>query len=219
MQQTKAPQWAEKMAQLVDLWVGRVARHWLAIVNLAFLVYVILPLLAPVFMFLGWAQVGKAIYFAYRPFCHQLAERSFFLFGQKATYTLKDLQSIGLPTGFSLSSMWARRVFIGNATLGYKMAFCQRDLALYGSIALGGMVYALLRRHIRPLPWRIFLLMLFPLALDGGTQLVGWRQSTWLLRLVTGTIAGVAMVWALYPRLDHAMRSTEPSTFGQGGTT
>ena len=208
VEQTKGAAWAGKVAAAVDEAARWGVRHWLALVNAAFLVYVILPVLAPVFMALGWEEVGKAVYFAYRPFCHQLAERSFFLFGPRAVYSRQDLAALGLPTGFGLSDMWARRLFVGNAAIGYKMAFCQRDLALYGTIALAGMVYGLLRDRVRPLSWRVFVLLLVPLALDGGTQLVGLRESTWLLRVVTGWLSGLALVWALYPRLDHAFRAT-----------
>ena len=200
--------WVERAATTVDVGARWLARHWLAVVNLTLLVYVVLPLLAPVFMALGWKGVGEAIYIAYRPFCHQLPERSFFLFGPRATYTLQELAAVGLPVDFDLGSLWARRVFLGSAALGYKMAFCQRDLALYGALALGGLGYGLLRTRVRPLSWRVFVLLWVPLAVDGSTQLVGLRESTWLLRVITGGIAGVATVWALYPRLDRAMRST-----------
>lgn len=200
--------WADALARAVDRFLQAGVRHWLAVVNAALFIYVALPVLAPVFMALGWERLGYAIYFAYRPFCHQLAERSFFLFGPRATYSLADLQALGVPTGRTLDAMWARRLFLGTPALGYKMAFCERDLALYGSLFLGGVLFAFLRRRLRALPWKVYLLLLLPLALDGGTQLVGLRESTWLLRVVTGVISGLATVWALYPRLEAALQQT-----------
>ena len=195
--------WAERVATLVDRWVRWGLRHWLLGVNLALFLYVLLPILAPTFMALGWEVAGRAIYLVYRPLCHQLPERSFFLFGQNATYTVQELHLLGLdPT----ASSWQRRFFIGSEAAGYKMAFCERDLALYGGMLVAGLLYGLVRTRVRPLPWRAYLLAILPLALDGTTQLVGLRESTWGLRLITGLLFGVATAWALYPRMDKTVR-------------
>ncbi len=205
MEQANTPRWAQHLAAAVDRFIRWGVRHWLTVVNAALFAYVALPVVAPIFMAMGWESAGRAIYFAYRPFCHQLAERSFFLFGPKAIYSLGDLQDLGLPTDMSLNGLWARRVFIGNPMVGYKMAFCERDLALYGSLLVGGLLFALVRKRVCPLPWKVYLLFLLPIALDGGTQLVRLRESSWTLRLVTGVITGLATVWAFYPRVDQAM--------------
>ncbi len=202
-----APQttWVGYVAR-VAAWVERAvvwaARHWLALVNAALAIYVTLPFLAPVLMAWGWTGLGRAIYLAYVPFCHQLPERSFFLFGQQWVYSLADLQALGLPPD---AGLWERKFFLGNAVVGYKMAFCQRDLALYGALWLTGLVYGWRGRRWRPLAWRWYLLSLAPMAVDGGTQLLMLRESTWALRLVTGALMGVTTVWALYPRLNAAI--------------
>jgi uncharacterized membrane protein len=44
------------------------------------------------------------------------------------------------------------------------------------------------------------------MALDGLTQLAGWRESTWELRLATGLLFGVASGWLLYPRFEQSFR-------------
>ena len=41
-------------------------------------------------MHLGWSNLGKTIYNFYIPFCHQLPQCSWFLFGEKLTYTLAE---------------------------------------------------------------------------------------------------------------------------------
>ncbi len=196
--------WALRVAAIVDRWVRWGVKHWLLWVNVAFFLYVLFPLLAPVFMHLGWREAGRFIYLVYTPFCHQLPERSFFLFGPKgiAAYTLGTLQAHGLDPA---SSPWQRRFFVGSPDLGYKMAFCERDLALYGGFLLMGLIYALTRRFWRPLSWRLYLLSLLPMALDGGTQLVGLRESTWGLRVTTGLLLAFTTIWALYPRMDNVM--------------
>jgi uncharacterized membrane protein len=38
---------------------------------------------------------------------------------------------------------------------------------------------------------------------------VGWRESTWLLRSITGALFGFASVWLLYPRLEQAMQEVQ----------
>jgi len=47
---------------------------------------------------------------------------------------------------------------------------------------------------------------LLPMALDGGTQLFGLRESNWLLRSLTGAIFGIASVWLAYPYIEDAMQ-------------
>jgi hypothetical protein len=42
------------------------------------------------------------------------------------------------------------------------------------------------------------------MALDGFTQLFGWRESTWELRVSTGLLFGLASGWLVLPHLDSA---------------
>jgi hypothetical protein len=60
----------------VDKVIFRLAKHWLALANLLWGLYVGLPLLAPVLMDAGWTAPAKVIYTLYRPACHQRPERS-----------------------------------------------------------------------------------------------------------------------------------------------
>ena len=106
-----------------------------------------------------------------------------------------------MPLGLDLLTM---RKFIGNPELGYKVALCERDIAIYGSVFLAGLTFSLVRKQIRPLSLKLYLVFLIPLAIDGGSQLIGLRESTPLLRLLTGGLAGVATVWMLYPRVEDA---------------
>ncbi|HCB02293.1 MAG TPA: hypothetical protein DEP19_07905, partial [Anaerolineae bacterium] len=47
-------------------------------------IWVIIPWFAPMMMKFGWTSAGDAIYFVYSFFCHQLPQRSFFLFGEES---------------------------------------------------------------------------------------------------------------------------------------
>ena len=96
---------------------------------------------------------------------------------------------------------------------GHQMAICERCTAIYLSMVASGLAYVRLRnRHVRPLPWYWYLAMIFPMALDGFTQLFGWRESTWYLRGITGILFGVASVWLTFPYLQESFDEIERTT-------
>ena len=183
--------------------VTGIARHWLALFNIAWGLYVFLPFLAPIFMALGLTGPARVIYRVYSFACHQLPDHSYFFFGDLLAPHLHDLEAGGLEAGLNL---FGQRRFIGNDDTGFKVAICQRDVAIYGSVLLAGIFYALTRRQARPLNWRLYILFLIPIAVDGTTQLFGLRESTWLLRTMTGVLFGMASVWLAYPYVEDAMR-------------
>ena len=80
-----------KRSERAVLWF---TRHWLAVFNIAWGVFVILPFLAPVFMQIGATGLGHGVYFVYQFFCHQLPERSFFLFGPRPMYPLSEIAAV-----------------------------------------------------------------------------------------------------------------------------
>ncbi len=78
---------------------------------------------------------------------------------------------------------------------------------------------------MRPLPFWVFVIVgLGPIALDGFSQLfsqlfiglgldtlaqlVPLRESSPLLRSLTGAIMGLSLAWLLYPRLDEQFTAT-----------
>lgn len=174
------------------------ARHWLALANLALGLYIGLPLLAPVLMHGGHAGAGGLIYTLFKPLCHQMPERSFFLFGPQATYTYAELAA------YLGGTVPAR--YIGDAAIGWKAAVCQRDVAIYGTALLAGLLFALLRKRLRPLGLKWAGALMLPMAVDGSGQLVGLWGSTWLSRVITGALFGLMLVWAVFPHLERGMR-------------
>lgn len=183
-----------------------VARHWLFLFNLAWGMYVFVPFLAPILMHFGLTTPARTIYGVYSVFCHQLPDHSFFLFGHDHAPLEPVLVQGGMAEGLNLLVM---RQFVGNELLGYKVALCQRDVAIYGSILLAGLIYGVVRkrRTVRPLSLKIYALFLIPIAVDGLSQMVGLRESDWVLRTVTGMIFGMASVWLAYPYVEEAMQS------------
>jgi uncharacterized membrane protein len=186
----------------IDRQIYSLAKHWLAVFNLIIGLYVLLPFVAPLLMVSGASSLGRAIYWIYKPACHQLPERSFFLFGPQAVYSLDELWALGAVS--ERDNIFARQAIVGTPQVGFKLALCQRDMALYGGLLIAGLFFGLVRKRLRPLRLWIFGLCLLPMAVDGATQLLFFRESTWLLRAGTGGLVGIASVWLLYPHLETA---------------
>ncbi len=203
--QEKKPSFFLKLEQVIERGVVWFLHHWLAFFNLLFLLYVGLPLLAPVLMEVGAETPANVIYTMYRPACHQLPERSFFLFGPSPVYERSELPANGVADS---DNIFVRRQYIGDPEHGYKVAICERDVAIYGSMFLMGLLFALMRGRLPRLKARYLLLFVLPMAIDGGTQLIGLRSSSWLLRVVTGTLFGVGLIWFAYPYIETSMRQT-----------
>ena len=230
----------------IDKIIYGIARHWLAVFNIGVGLYVLLPMLiAPTLMYVGATGPAKFIYTLYGPMCHQMASRSFFLYGEQYAYPRElagtDLTPIeaympeipGFDTASTDPAQWTTflvpaRKFLGNAEMGYKMALCERDIAIYGAIFIFGLIYALLRKRInfKPLPiWAFLLFGMGPIALDGFSQLFSQygtaaealsffntifplRESTPLFRSLTGFLFGFTLAWMAYPRVEDGMNTT-----------
>jgi uncharacterized membrane protein len=208
-----------------------ISRHWLFLVNLLVAIWVGLPWLAPIFMHWGWSSAGKVIYLIYSFQCHQLPERSFFLFGKESMYSLAEIQTAWQATTNPL----ILRQFIGNPEMGWKVAWSDRMVSMYTSILFGGLLYGLVRKQLKPLPFWKFAVLLLPMLIDGGTHMMsdlqgigqGFRDTNiWLqiltnnvfsisfyqgdvlgsfnswMRLITGILFGIALVGFVYPYLN-----------------
>jgi uncharacterized membrane protein len=217
-----ATQAETRIADFANRLVIWIARHWLALFNTAWGAYVILPFLAPLFMAIGWELPARALYGIYSFTCHQLPDHSYFLLGPTPVPVESALMSAGAPDP---NNLFLFRAFIGNDNIGYKVALCERDVAIYGSVLLAGLVFGILRKRgpVRAPSLKVYALFLIPIAIDGLTQLVGLRESNWWLRTVTGALFGAASVWLAYPYIDEAMqdvidvesqRTTPASTSG-----
>ena len=215
-------------ADKVMFWISR---HYLAILNLIMLLYVGLPVLAPVLMKSGATIPARVIYTIYSPLCHQLGFRSFFLYGEQAYYPLKEagmavidfetatgIQQLRNPNDYS--RLQARR-YVGDETVGYKVALCERDVAIYASILFFGLLFGLTGRRFPQLHWALWILLgLGPVGLDGFSQLFSqfnwqaltsilpYRESTPFLRVLTGSMFGFFTAWFAYPNIEESMQET-----------
>ena len=158
------------IARRVDGVILGIARHWLALFNALVALYLLLPFLAPVLASAGLSTPASLIYSVYSATCHQLPERSYFLFGEQPFYSLSSLETSGLGED---QGLFQRRAFRGNETTGFKIAVCQRDVAIYGSVVAAGLLFGVLRGRVRTIGLKFYLILLIPIALDGLTQLFG----------------------------------------------
>lgn len=181
-----------------DKAIFQLAKHWLALINVFWFLYVGLPVLAPVLMDAGYEFPAKVIYTLYRPACHQRPTRSYFVGGPQMVYTPEELEAAGVDT-HPLSR------HIGNEQVGWKVAFCERDVAIYGSLFFAGLVYALIRGSLGKwkMKFRYYLVFLIPMGIDGVLQLFGVYESNWIARSVTGAIFGIGSVLFAYPYLEE----------------
>ena len=208
------------------------SRYWIIFFGALMILYVGLPFLAPVFMQIGWKAPADVIYFIYAYQCHQMADRSFFLFGSRAMYAISDLEG-ALQAPINPQTL---RQFIGNPLMGWKVAWSDRMVFMYTSTWLFGLLWWLVRHRINKLPWWGLALFLLPMTLDGGTHFIsdlfglqrGFRyDNAWLAALTQGTLSatfysgnalgsfnswarlltglsfGAGVVWFGFPYLDE----------------
>ena len=209
------------------------SKHYMLVFNLFVLIYVGLPFLAPVMLKSGVEKPATLIYRLYGGLCHQLSYRSWFLFGEQAFYPreaagMDQVHSFHEATGLDEQGIFDARRFTGSGSTGYKVALCQRDVAIYGSILIFGIIFVVTRRKIKPLPfWLWILIGIIPIGFDGGSQIVSQllaeplfeflrpyinfmplRESTPFLRTLTGFLFGFTTAWFGYPLVEEAMQDT-----------
>jgi uncharacterized membrane protein len=215
----------------IDRLITALLDRWLVIFGILFGALVILPFLAPVLMRFGLTGPAQLVYLFYSILCHQLPERSFFLFGPQTMYSLDELQRAGADT----SNMFTLRQFIGSPDLGWKVAWSDRMVWMYSGVLIFGLLWRPFLSNIKGLPWWGFGLFLVPMAVDGTSHFIsdlsgigqGFRaDNAWLaeltgyafsqafyvgdalgsfnswMRMLSGILFGLGVVWFAFPHLE-----------------
>lgn len=237
LEQVGDPKFQKRVAKMSNLSTGDrvsfwISKNYLLLLNLFMFLYIGLPFLAPTLMKLGAETPARVIYTIYKPLCHQFGFRSFFLYGEQPFYPLaeanvKNVRTFEEVTGIMnlddpySFTRFAAREYIGNEEIGYKVALCERDVAIYLSILAFGVVFSLTGRRIKSLHWLLWILIgIAPIGLDGFSQLFSqfdwawlqallpYRESTPFLRTLTGALFGLCTAWFAYPSIEQSMNET-----------
>lgn len=198
-------------------WIMR--RAYMLVFLLSFLIILFGAFLAPVLMHSGFETIANILYHVYRLSCHQLPYRSFFLFGEQPFYPLESANITGLKSFEEAISPYLDnsepiRSFIGNDVVGYKTAICERDIAIFASLALFSLVFFLTGNRLSRLHWALWILLaIVPMGIDGFSQMlsriipdiISLRESTPQLRIITGGMFGFFTGWFLFPYLEKTL--------------
>ena len=206
------------MKQFIEL-SGRILRRGYALLfAFVFIFYIGMAAMPALLMASGHDSAGKLIYRGFHFLCHQYPWRSWYLKGEQPYYPLISSEGSGIKTIEEASGMILGeihpRTFYGNPQMGYKMAVCQRDTAIYGTMALFSLCFFLSRNRIRRVDWKLWLIAgVLPMAVDGIWQMVSqlipglpFRESTPFLRTLTGALFGFFTCWYLLPTLERSLR-------------
>src|SRR5690349_20790564 len=91
---------------------------------------------------------------------------------------------------------------------GHQLGMCARNFSIYASMFIGSLIFVLSKKRIPGIPWWLWILMILPMAIDGTTQMFGLRESTWELRVLTGTLFGLGNVWFVLPLIQKLLLET-----------
>ncbi len=94
---------------------------------------------------------------------------------------------------------------------GHQLGMCARNLSIYASMFVGSLIFVLSKKRIPGIPWWLWILMILPMAIDGTTQMFGLRESTWELRILTGTLFGIGNVWFALPLIHKTILESLPA--------
>jgi len=188
--------------------------------------YLGLSFLAPVLLKIGVERPARLLYQGYSLTCHQLAYRSWFLFGEQPFYPRRVANVAGFKSyedvvKGNVNDIWSAKSYLGDQHLGFKVALCERDVALYGGILAFGLLFSLTGRRLPAISWWMWIILgILPIAWDGGSQIISqlpikfiqnifpMRESTPILRSITGALFGIATAWFAYPLVEMSMQDS-----------
>jgi uncharacterized membrane protein len=90
------------------------------------------------------------------------------MIGTRSDKTIPEIQTSWRNTVDPL----VLRQFIGNAEMGWKVAWSDRMVSMFGSMWLFIMLWQPRRRRLKQLPWWGLMLFLLPMAMDGTSHFV-----------------------------------------------
>lgn len=212
--------------------------HWFqenytVIFIIILITYLFLAFLAPFLMKWGYLEAGRFFYKILGKLCHQFAHRSWFLFGEQSFYPITVIDRTGIKSlfdafGITFEDLQGSRQIIGNATAGYKVAICQRDVMIYSALLLFTIIFYFSHNKIKKIPFYVwFLFAVLPIGFDGMWQFLSTlnlfnipiHESTPFIRSITGALFGYFSGWFLLPAIQDTFEDENNGTLvGRGGT-
>lgn len=126
--------------------------------------------------------------------------------------TYFGMDGISKPIFYSLHLICAQIPSHSFYIMGHQLGMCARNMSIYGSMFIGGLIFLLSKKRLPGIPWWIWLLLILPMAYDGVTQMFGLRESTWELRVITGTLFGLANMWFALPFVQRTLTESLTSS-------
>jgi uncharacterized membrane protein len=179
--------------------------------------------LPPIMAHLEQDLFAEVLYNANEPLCHQYIGRSFCVYNNWMVNDCDLNKTANVTTEFNyyLTNKYsvvaskfdgeysynrnlvgihrAERIDYEDGIYAYKLGVCARDTAIFLGLLFAPLIYFLLKSKIKSTPHiLIAFLFLVPMGLDGVGQLIGLWESTNLIRLMTGLIAGLGIGYFLY---------------------
>ena len=202
------------------LWLSR---HWLAVANTFFFVYVGMPLLAPVLLATGFTKAANTIYQLYNMVCHQLPTRAYFILGEQvpmcerciAIYATLFAGGVifNIARVRPLPARWYL-LFALPMALDGGSAFVS-ELAQVVPLWIFWGLWTLLTGLVitglylqKMLTWQVVIVFAGGFLALAYLQFVGLRISNTPIRTLTAVIFGVGTVWFAYPILEDGFKDT-----------
>ena len=121
------------------------------------------------------------------------------------------LDSISKPLFYALHFVCAQIPAHSFYILGHQLGMCARNFSIYASMFGTGLIFILTKKRLPGIPWWMWGLLALPIAWDGLTQMFGLRESTWELRVITGTLFGAGCMWFVLPYIQKILTEAPPT--------
>ncbi len=112
------------------------------------------------------------------------------------------LDVIAKPIFYAMHAICAQTPSHSFYIFGHQLCLCERCLAIYSAMFLSSLAFLLSRKRLPGIRFWQLALLSVPMAMDGFTQMFGLRESTWGLRLFTGGLFGLAVIWFTLPLVE-----------------
>ncbi|MCX8163486.1 MAG: DUF2085 domain-containing protein [Candidatus Micrarchaeota archaeon] len=178
-------------------WIG----FWIFFIAIFFLNFFLF--LTPILKIFEFHHLADGLYFGFSFTCHQLNSRSLCIFNN----SIEDCTSNSSNLEYTKT-----QIVLKENKIGYKFPVCARDLALYFSLLVGTICWGFINRKnlsaITQPPFIFLVFALLPLGIDGSAQFLGLWESSNLIRLLTGFLAGFVCAFYAIPIFNFIFKNS-----------